>query len=319
MSIADEGVDITNVENLIIPEATEDVVVKNPTFSKDALISSEYYMTLSTEIEKMNFIEVSRVLKELLTEISNLKQSKDMIEQLQKADVSLMNKEIQEANIMKDLGIQKDFASFMDSYEEDLVKLELLSEKAELRVRFFDGVEKTTTFLNQQMLDIIDQKMKSAADIGKANNAPIVIYYRTMKDVFTHRTETDYFVKKISTMTANIARMKREIKKSWYENDNIQKFVVNSLTVEFSSEQLKKFEEYITELFGSEGDTNILFLYVLATIYNNTKTFKKTGEHKWVEVMIMNIIDMSVDVYDLEGGKEYYNTNLLKIKSALLV
>ena len=311
------GMDVTNVTNIISPEATEDVIIKRPSFSKEALISSEYYEKMTEEIDKMNFIEVSRVLRELITEIANLKQAKEMLNNIEVMGLdSKTNKAVQEANVMADLGVNAEVESFKASYEEDLLKLELLSEKAETRVRFFDNVEKTTAYLTDTMLDIINQKIETSHALNKAENAPILIYYRTMRDVFTNRNQTDYFVTKISSMKENIARMKREIKNGKVSSDFFKKYVTDILVTEFSIDQLRVFEKFVDELFKND-DAVQYFLYTLANIYTNTKNFKKTGEHKWVEVLIMNVLDIIVGSYDLEGGAEAYSTNLLKIKTAL--
>jgi hypothetical protein len=72
-------------------------------------------------------------------------------------------------------------------------------------------------------------------------------------------------------------------------------------------------EHYLTGLFESE-DLAFYFQYVLSLIYEREMTHNKYGSHKWVEVLFMNIVDIIVGTYDLEGGKEEYEKKLLELK-----
>ena len=52
-------------------------------------------------------------------------------------------------------------------------------------------------------------------------------------------------------------------------------------------------------------------------MHSKEKQFGKYGNHKWVEVIIMNVIDILSDKYDLESGKEHYNEELLRLREAI--
>ena len=57
--------------------------------------------------------------------------------------------------------------------------------------------------------------------------------------------------------------------------------------------------------------------YALYLIYKNEKEFKVLGKHKYIENIIMNVLDICVGLYDLEGGKEYFNEKLCEIRDGV--
>jgi len=304
--------DIVEAENTITPNATEDVTVSSQVTPNNAIVTEEYYNETVEAIKKMNYIEASRALRDLLAEIANFKQAKEMISQIETFASSGIEKTIQEANALSQLGKDGDIESFNASYDDTIERLESLVKLAEDNVRQYDGLEKTTTVLTNMMLEIIQSRLVSIQEKGFASNSQQSIYYRTVQDVFMHRSNCEYFVKKITSERVSLQRLQRETKKDPASKAKTQKFITSTLITIFDAEQLARVETYINELFKND-EVVFYFLYMLASIYNNVKVHKKTGEHKWVEVLIMNILDIQVGIYDLEGGAEEYANQLLTI------
>ena len=79
---------------------------------------------------------------------------------------------------------------------------------------------------------------------------------------------------------------------------------------------MASFEEYLINLFQSE-DESFYFQYILYLIYKKEKETGKFGKHKWIELLIMNVCDIQVGLYDLPGGKEEYDKKLIALRDAM--
>jgi hypothetical protein len=84
---------------------------------------------------------------------------------------------------------------------------------------------------------------------------------------------------------------------------------------------MRDFEAYLKKVFNVEEDEadNSVFIvqYVLYLIYVDRKA-RTRGLHKWIEMIIMNVIDINADNYDLPNGVDYFNEQLLKIRDAVM-
>ena len=201
-------------------------------------------------------------------------------------------------------------------------KLNVLIEKSEERIHTFDDIEKTSSYLNDSMVQVIDKKLAgyavlSTEDAEKAKRS--IIYYTEIRKIFKDRCNVDFLLERIGTKKIEVRRLKASLKKD--KSGNVlaatQKKVVGLLSGSFKVNQLAAAEKYLTELFGSE-DESFFFQYVLALIYEREKTHGKYGKHKWVEVLFMNIIDICTNMYNLEGGEDFYREQLLRLRDELV-
>lgn len=295
--------------------------IDEPLVSLNDIISDDTFAQICQSLNEMNIIEATKSLRELQVQKKLLEDSYQFANSIKAmmATNSGINMNIAQANLQEMIGMEKDVNEFLASYDELDLRLSKLIEHAENVLKKFDDVEKTTSYMNDAMISIIDNKLSLIAQKGFANNHPVSIYYRTLKDVFTNRRTVDYIVNKIPQLIPNINRLKRSFrdkKKGASNRIAACEFINNTFRLSFSREQLIAVTEYITKLFDN-SDATFYTMYALATIYSTTSQYKKTGEHKWVEVLFMNILDIITDSYDLEGGNEVVDAGLLRIKEAM--
>ena len=196
-------------------------------------------------------------------------------------------------------------------------------EKTDERIKSFDSIKKTTSYLTNSMLEIIDKNFERITQIDSEKTKHLKKYYSTTRHIFANRTSVDFLLERISARNIEVRRLKASLKND--KRGDVLKATKNRAAGIFgncfNTTQLEMVEGYLSNLFGyvfNYDDITFYFLYVLSLIYEREKTHGKYGNHKWVEVLFMNIIDIRTDMYDLDGGAEYYNEQLLKLKDALI-
>ena len=78
----------------------------------------------------------------------------------------------------------------------------------------------------------------------------------------------------------------------------------------FSEAQIETFIKYITEKFEDNQRAIKTFLSHLGKIIRKEK---QTGKYNYVKVFIMNVDDIVKGKYDLDGGKEYFDSKILEL------
>ena len=302
----------------------------SPSFelSNNSIISDDYFNEVCGNMEFMNFVEIVKLKKELESEKDQLISAKETVQNLldMKSSISQFEDQIEdddiltkidEANTAVETGID-DMEEFISNFDNTMEKMDKLIAKADEHVHKFDGIKKTTSFLSDAMIQIIDKnisKMESSPNVTKT----IKIYYKELRNIFSNRQNVDYILSKIPEKKTYIRRLKNELRKN--TGDQYVKGVQKNVTVAFCStfnvNQMTIFENYLKDLFNDD-EAVFYFQYVLYLIYTAEKSNGKYGKHKWVEVLIMNILDIISDTYNLDGGKEYFDEQLLKLKDEVI-
>ena len=311
-----------------IEEETQEPMIDRKEFKpqENFTISNEYFEKTCKEIEEMNLVEVMRINREFKYHKDSLEKAKESVEtimQLQNAiddsadkDSKLTNA-IMEADVKDSNGIEN-LKEFLNSYDDTMKKLVILIEKSEERRHVFDEVEKTTSYLSNSMIEVIDKKLaRLSLDDAEKTKRPI-IYYTEIRKIFSDRTSIDFLSEKIPTKNIELRRLRTSMKK---DRKGTLTTTMNSIMslyqTTFNSHQQANVEYYLADLFGDE-DMMFYFIYVLSLIYKREKAHGKYGKHKWIEIVYMNILDIITGMYDLDGGAEAYNKQLLKLKDALV-
>jgi hypothetical protein len=311
---------INDLRDQISDSSPEPVITKEPAaLELNNIITDEAYQTLSDAIGKMNIIEINKAVKELETEIKNIESAKDFADSIKNGSLGELSQKIAEANLASMSSLNKELTDFLASYDVAHERMVALSKLANEKLHSFDDVKKTTSYMTNSMLALIDEKMKIVESKKVDRNAPISRYYRVIHEVFANRTSVEYVLGRIPHVEVNIKRLKQSLRNK-KEFDNIRRstgdFITKTFRTSFSPEQLSAFVSYMTTLYDN-SDAAYFAMYALTSIYSRASQYKLTGEHKWIDVLIMNVLDIITDDYDLEGGKEAYDIELLKIKDAL--
>ena len=297
---------------------SDSTIIKEPI----STITKEYLEKTCEEIENMNFVEIKRVLKEFKDQKSDLEQAKETAEQIMESiesmkkttdDVYQLGLDVAKSDIESELGTDS-IESFLEGYDDTMKSLDMLIAKAEEVDKKFEDIPKTTTFLSKSMLEVV-AKNKEALDESDPRFKHMNIYYNELATIFSSRENASYIINEIPKQKIILRRFITSMKKDRTGSvlKNVQKNVTSAFCTSFNVNQMQMFENYLKDLYG---DATLAFytLYVLYQIYSKEKTTGKYGKHKWVEVLIMNVMDILTDMYDLPGGKEEFDKQLLLIK-----
>lgn len=304
----------------------EDVSSGEYDLSNVGIISQEYFEKMCDEIEQMNFLELTKLHKQLTVNQDDLIHAKrtadqliELQDELSKNDDNDLAKAIVEANAETEAGATEGVQAFLKAYDSTMDKLDKLIEKVDNTLKNFEEMPKTTSFLTENMISVLDKNLERLNVSDKSSLKTIKIFYKVLYEIFTNRTSTTFLVDKVKNQKSNVQRLKRDIAndKTGSSMKRAQEKTCGLFLSVFNAAQLTAIEEYLQKLF-EDDDIAFYLQYALACFYEHEKVYGKYGKHKWVEVMFMNISDICADMYDLEGGKEYYDQQLLKLKDAII-
>ena len=317
------GVDLDNPEEVL----EEKINVPMDGMDENLIISQEYVDKTLQEIEEMNFIETQKFIREVKYQQNNLVSAKDTAENflvlknqmdagmLSEDDADDFSSKIEESNAEVDTGVE-DVQTFLDNYEDTKEKMQIILDAAENHLHIYDDVKKTTSFLSEEMLKVLE-KNRDKIDDSNPMYKTLRIYYKEVMNVFQNRTSTEWIEQQLPSTKIEVGRLQRDLKKDTTGTvmSNVQKRVAGSLYSMFSAAQLNAFENFLTDLYKDMGGSDLAFYvqYALFLVYNKEKTNKPYGKHKWVEAAIMNVLDVKSDVFDLEGGPDVIKEGFLRI------
>ena len=329
----------------VVEETIQDSKINVPTddgFEPDENggISEKEMMESMNLIDSMNFVEVSRykldlehtkeefesakaLAESLIESRKQMEEAQEALEGNDGAKASMdkysndLNSRIEEANAEVETGIS-DMKKYLENYPETMRRLNQIIEHAEEKIKEFDEVQKTTSYMTNCMVDILKKKLGELENLNVGNPKTLKIYYKETIRIFENRTDISYLLEKIPDTKIQVRRLKQALKKDRTESTlkNTQKHVCEVLGSTFNPKQMLSFEEYLINLFNNDTDA-FYFQYILYLIYKKEKETGKYGKHKWVEILIMNVCDIQVGLYDLPGGKEEYDKKLIALRDAM--
>lgn len=323
------GLNPENVED-VLEEKVDTSDASDMNIQGNNLITEEYFNKVCEEIKTMNFIEIQKFIREIKSQKNSVEQAKETVTSVLEMKENMKNAmSLVDTDTKKDLAAEieaadaeiesgvSDMKEFLDNYDDTISKMEKIIEAAEAKEHEFDEIEKTTSYLTQSMLEVLNKNAEKI-DADNPNLKNLRIYYKETKNIFENRTSIDWILSKIPDTKIQLRRLKTELKKDKTGNylKNIQKNVTGAFCSMFNINQMSSFEEYLKNAYSDE-DTTFYVQYVLYLIYTKEKTVGKYGKHKWVEVLIMNVMDVLTEMYDLEGGKVVIDENLQKIGDAV--
>lgn len=342
------GLDMESIETMVDniedskPEIEEETI---STQNDDAISHFEITQEMKDQelenLKSQNYLELQSYRKRLYNTIEELKSTKEAIESMKQLqndmndfaknnaseDNQSLAKEIEKANAEVQTGMENDeVKAFLSTYDERLEWMNECMKVVDDQIAKFDDTKKTTTFMSNSLIEILDKKIDGLKDNPDKRYKKLRIFYTNIKSIYENRDSLDYIKSQIDPCIPYLRRVildfKKEKKNKRNGNavaDGIIQNVSKTFGCVFSFEQLNAFENYIKDLFhtGKDDYDSFLFQYMLYVIYVNEKK-KYKGYHKWVEVLIMNTIDILSDNYDLESGKEVFDHQLLEIRDILM-
>lgn len=288
--------------------------------AKAYLITEELVEKEFERIDQLNFLALAQYKKETKQQITDLEDTKTMIETLQKLTKSGnfegLGHSIMVENLKSeiDLATQEEMDEFLANYDQNIMSLNRTIDYITEREEAVKDIPKTSSYMNQCMLEVLDQKTAPFQDDRSKRTKPIRIFYKNICEVYQHRDSMDFLKSQVKPNIAYVRRILNDLKKqekNGKSGKNLTKAIMqnvqNTFCNVFRLEQMQVFEHHLKGMIGGKTKDpqliSFLFQYLLYIIYINEKGRKK-GNHKWVEALIMNILDIESGNYDLPKAAE---------------
>lgn len=320
------GLDMEDVEQIA---ASEEITTKT-----ERIISADIQVlqTYKKDIEEANFIELGNIKRKLEREKEDLAQSKEMAdsiielkEQLKKLktdDMHILATQMDIANLEND-SMFNDLNKFLEEYDMLQEETAKLLQRTNERLDEFKAIPKTTSFMTGLMLETLNKNLKRVEETAELNPNGTVKIQKMIENqmqIFIHRDSMEFILSKVGNYDIQLRRVINDCLKPNADRDiipSIQKSVTETFIKVFNTNQLSAFEKYLTDLYGDSTDS-FFVQYVLYLIYCRELDHGRAyGNHKWVEVLIMNVLDISTDLYDLESGYRKYDVELIRLRDAI--
>lgn len=260
-------------------------------------------------IDSYNYVELGILNMNLKRELEQLDSTKAMMNSINDLkDVEDLTKNIMSENALDFNEIRQEKESFLNDYDAYKEGYEELIEYIAENYKKYEGQDKSTKFLTDQLIESVEKRKKKLEDSDASdasdNDREIQRLEKTI-EIYSNRTDLSYIERKLQ----NTATLKR-IKKEYLDNSrkSIRKGVKNLMGT-FSQEQIIAFEEIMIGLFGDRllGD---IFVIHMAHLY---KTEARHNDHTRIRVMIMNLIDIQNGIFDI-GDPEEYLTSIKNLR-----
>lgn len=302
--------------------------------AKAYLITDEMVEEEFDRIDRLNFLALAQYKKETKQQITDLEDTKTMIETLQKlmqkGDFEGLGQSIMAENLKSeiDLATQEEMDEFLANFDQNLANLNRTIDYITEREEIAKDIPKTSTYMNQCMLEVLDQKTASFRDDTSKRTKPIRIFYRNICEVYQHRDSMEFLKSQVKPNITYVRRILNDLKKQEKNGKSgdvltkaIMQNVQNTFCSVFKLEQMQVFEHHLKGMIGGRAENpqliSFLFQYLLYIIYINEKSRKK-GRHKWVEAMIMNILDIESGNYDLPKPSEDLEQEIFEMISGMV-
>lgn len=261
---------------------------------------------LLESIPTLNFVELNNLKKDLKTQIENLEGAMNLINSIDNmGNVDDTNKKIMAENILNDNEYKEDSEAFKAAYPTNKQKLDAIMTAIEEKAKEYDVIEKTTQFFTEQMIESINKKIdriNTLTDPSLNNKMVLKVLNRNL-EAFKTRHLLDYIAGRASKEYI-VNKLRKELR-------NNQKTCVKISKGEFGSilslSHVAAFEQYVLELFDNDEFATNLFMYHLA---RTIRSEFETGNYIFVKLLVLNVIDIQANIYDLDGGKEKFDDQL---------
>ena len=338
-----EGLDLDSVSAMVDNVENEDYLAKTAT--PDTTIITEEMMDEELgRIQTMNYIEIHSFRKDLVQQMKDIAEVKAVAEQFVELEEKTkaensdneadpLTSRLQLENLSDKASIKADGSpdihKFLDGYEESRMRMEQTLQKVDERIREFDTIEKTASFMNDCMVSIAKRRIEQLENntaIVLDNKKKLIYYYKNMEKIYSERDNVDFILQQIDKKKNLMIKFINRANRS-YKNNTQSPYTSVSIAATrafsniFNVNQMQSFDGYLASLFNPEKDpsdtSTWLVQYALYLIYSDEK-LRKYGEHKWIEALILNVLNILDGSYDLENGIEYFDKQLLKIRDAVM-
>jgi hypothetical protein len=252
-------------------------------------------------IPTLNYLKLTNLKHDMQKQLEMLESSKKLIDSLESmSTVDELGKKVAIANILGDKEYREDTKIFTDTFEDNRNKILSVLDAIDLEMKKYDDIQKGTKFYTDLYIDNLKEVIEKLTNSPKSVESFIYAL-----DAFTNRTSVEFI--KNYTKSYAVCDIKMNIIKN---RDKCIRLYLEAFSKLFTNYQIGIFEKYISEKFENDDRVIKTFLTDLGKIINKEK---QTGKYNYVKVLVMNVVDIVNDTYDLDGGKEYFDNKILEL------
>lgn len=277
---------------------------ENSPSTKFALIDID---KLVANVSEMNFIEASRMKQRINQEYENFKMAKNLLDSINNMNnIDTMNRKILETNILNNTEYKEDSEAFMSEYDANVERFEALVAALDTRIAEYDSINKTSGFMNTELVNSIDKRIKEYHEAGMLDESNTMKYLATTRKIYNNRDDLSY-IKNKASIAHIVKKYRSEIKN--HEDECVKKLRKGFLQY-FTTKQMEIFENKLLDLFNQDSHATILFMYHM---YRIMDAEKNTALYNWCKVFIMNVLDIEAKIYDLSTPADEYYAEIQKL------
>lgn len=264
-----------------------------------------------TKLESLSFLEAVSYKKKIDSEIARWKSCKSMLKAI--SDLKLddtTNRELMKINAMEDYKFTQSIDDFETHYEENLDKLNQISNKLVEMVNAHKHEMDSTKFLTDEMIHLMKGKI-AKLDITDINYEYNRSRMQTVVDAFENRCDLSYLQRKFEIY---LQTNKKDIKRSFkedipYLNNGRHTKVINDLIRFFNEDITHALYVNLNDAFDDIYATYLMMGFI-AKIMN---TEKKTSQDVWAKVFALNLSDIENDIFDIDTDTEFVYVNEIRM------
>lgn len=282
-------------------------------FSEDISISQEELEHLKNTIPTLNFIELSAMERDIELMRINLDETKtaalnfcELEENTDHELTNAINKANAETEFTKRTKMEAE--EFIEEYNTTIAAIDEIAECVLKAKEKFEDVDKTSSFMNSCMLDMLQKRIDELGEVSKNDSVEKRNSRRDLirtKEIFSERESTEWLKKKFEELKPTIIRLTRDMKNDpkGVKIAGIRRAVVQTFIQSHQPEQMGLVEQYLQRVIGEEN--SFIFQYALYSVYLREMNRKRV-DYKYIDAFIMNATDIESGIYDLEGGEETF-------------
>lgn len=267
------------------------------------------------KLEDLSFLEAVSYKKKVDVEIARWKSCQSMLKAISEMKLDdTVNREVMKINAMEDFKFMESIDDFERHYDENLNKLNQISNKLISLINAHKHEMDSTRFLTNEMIHLMQGKLDKL-DPNGINYEYNKVRMETIIDAFKNRRDLDFLKYKLEMyLKTSKANIKREFRDSAVIiNSNRRTKVINDLIRFFNEDIVYAVYERLMYAFNDDVYATYLMMCLLARIMN---TEKKTSKDVWGKVFVLNLSDIYNNIFDIDILSDGEDSYMMKVEKA---
>jgi hypothetical protein len=296
-------------------EETE-IKIENAPVPEDTVLGMPV-SKIDSELDAMNYIELESLLRKTYKNLDSLTAAIEDLKYMQKTEMELKEK----LHTPETEAVYYSKLENPNSKDAEKLNLEFIAKRANL-LQIKDKIEsrinekydakilKQSSFITGQLIESMQHKIDAINRTDSVNKPLYIAKFNAVIAALRDRTCLDV-IKSKASVDFVVRNVKNEYKKLIARNKNIKETIKN-FGGAVNQDQFNFIRAYLIKNIEHDEKAINLFLYHLSKM---VKYETKSGLYMRSKIILMNITDIIGNTYDLEGGKEKIDSQLIDICS----